>query len=94
MRGGSCVRRGKRIAKLWKSAVLRRRSKSRSTTDAALAIRYPPFTKEKVAKLRALALGRPDFDREGKVVVSWWWRALTGGGLGMAGLLREYRLIV
>ena len=60
--------------------------------EGALSIRYPPFTRDKVAKLRGLAAGRPNFDREGRVVVTWWRRLVAGGGLGMAGVLREFEI--
>ncbi|EMC92458.1 hypothetical protein BAUCODRAFT_38526 [Baudoinia panamericana UAMH 10762] len=59
--------------------------------ESMLDVRYPPYTEEKLKKLRKMQEKKPDFDREGRVTGGWvWWtiglgsKSATGAGVRWA----------
>ncbi|KAK3074870.1 Hexadecenal dehydrogenase [Teratosphaeriaceae sp. CCFEE 6253] len=62
--------------------------------EGLLDVRYPPYTSEKLRKLRGMQDGKPDFDRQGNVKSSLVWLLLGLGGKGRASVGARWAVLV
>ncbi|KAI9813606.1 MAG: hypothetical protein M1827_003676 [Pycnora praestabilis] len=61
--------------------------------ESLLNVRYPPY-KGKLGQYKRMALMSPNFDREGKVSLGWFWWLMTLGAGSAKGGLARYLVVV
>jgi beta-apo-4'-carotenal oxygenase len=64
--------------------------------EGLLAVRYPPYTSDKLAQFQKMNNARPDFGRDGRVTRAGWlrWLLTLGGGTVTGGLARYVLVLI